>query len=97
MVEGHGKGLESAGEEANEKGIERTDSLNSTESRDNVDTVVRKLPELAVVTLRGPGEGVCIGRRESANAVDRTKQQPDALCLRSWYCFHSTLLRHPLS
>ena len=68
------------------------DTFDTTKGRDYVDTVVVQLPQLAVMALRCPPEGIAI------NPSDRLSMQRCIThCLSNWYCFQSVRTRQPRS
>ena len=70
------------------------DTLDTAQSSDDVDTVVVELPQLAIVSLRGPPERIAeINQLE----VKKGKICTDTYCLSSWYCFQSVRTRQPRS
>ena len=69
-------------------------TLDTSESSDDVDTVVVELPQLAIVTLRRPPEGIAA---KSVSTRVKVDMHCRTYCLSSWYCFQSVRTRQPRS
>ena len=70
------------------------DAFDTTERSDDVDSGFVELPQLAVMSLRRPPEGVANGK-----SVTRPQDIVSCVthCLSNWYCFQSVLTRQPRS
>jgi hypothetical protein len=70
------------------------DALNTTKSCNDVHTIIIKLPQFTIVTLRRPPEWITIS---VILAVIIKESRFQTYCFNNWYCFQSVRMRQPRS